>query len=297
MSSKLNKIKLNRTTGVVHNSKNVVSIYFDDVYEGWEQWFLLSSDRHHDSMWCDRELEKRHLEKAKERNALIIDAGDMFDVMQGKFDPRRSYRDLRPEYKADNMLDLIVEDAASFFGPYASQFVMIGRGNHDQKVLQTNGTDMISNLVHRLNTDYGGKIQPGGYGGWVRFMFTISRTQCMSKRMKYFHGAGGGGPVTRGTIQTNRQAVYLPDADIVMNGHTHDSFIVPIARERLSEQGVVYQDVQYHVRSTTYKNEYRDGADGWHVETWKPPKPLGATWLRFYYEQKTIKIDLIPDVV
>lgn len=241
-------------------------------------------------------MEIEHLEKAKTRQALILDGGDLFDVMQGKFDPRRSYNDLRDEFKADNMLDLIVTDAARFYGPYASQFVMIGRGNHDQAIIKNNGTDLISNLVHRLNADHGGKIQAGGYGGWVRFMFTMQGTRRLSKNLKYFHGSGGGGPVTRGTIQTNRQAVYLPDADIVYNGHTHDSFVLPIKRERITDLGVVTGDLQYHVRSTTYKDEYRDGAAGWHVETWKPPKPIGATWLRFYYEQNTIKIDIIPDV-
>lgn len=289
-------VKRGKQTRVVHTSHNVCTVHFDYVYDGWEQWVLISSDRHHDSMWCERDLEIEHLELAKKRNALIVDCGDVFDVMQGKYDPRRSYRDLRPEYKAENMLDLIVTDAAKFYAPYARQFLVIGRGNHDQKAMQSSGTDIVSNLVHRLNTDGGGNVQVGGYGGWVRFMFAIGGTQRLTKRLKYHHGSGGGGPVTRGVIQTNRQAVYLPDADIVTNGHTHDSFVVPIARERISDAGVVYQDIQYHIRSTTYKNEYRDGADGWHVETWKPPKPLGAVWLRFYYASGGIAMDLTPDV-
>lgn len=281
---------------MVHNSGNVCSIYFDNVREGWQQWVLLSSDRHHDSVYCDRDLELQHLEEARERKALIIDAGDLYDVMQGKFDPRRSYDEMRPEYKDLNYLDVIVKDAAKFYGPYAKQFVVIGRGNHDQKVLENMGTDLISNTVHRLNTDHGGNIQAGGYGGWVRFMFTLNGTMKTSRLLKYFHGAGGGGPVTRGVIQTNRQAVYLPDADIVLNGHTHDSFVVPIARERISDKGVIYQDVVYYVRSTTYKQEYGDGSKGYHVQRWGPPKPLGATWLRFSYARHDIRTEIIPAV-
>jgi len=42
----------------------------------WEQWIMLSSDRHHDHMMTDQALEKRHLEKAVKRNAYIIDNGD-----------------------------------------------------------------------------------------------------------------------------------------------------------------------------------------------------------------------------
>lgn len=292
----INKTQIEKNVSITHNSKNVCTVYCDGVGEGWEQWVLLSSDRHHDSLWCNRDLELEHLERARERGAFVVDAGDLFDCMQGKFDPRRTYKDLRPEYKGDDYFDRVVKDAANFYAPYAGRFLMIGRGNHDQKVLQNNSTDLISNLVHRLNSDHGGHIQAGGYGGWVRFMFNIHQTQTQSVKLKYHHGAGGGGPVTRGVIQTNRQAVYLPDADIVMNGHTHDSFVVPIARERISEQGVIYQDIQYHVRSTTYKNEYQDGADGWHVETWKPPKPVGAGWLRFYYEKKHVSIEITPAV-
>lgn len=272
------------TFDVLQVSRNVLEVSFTNVREGWEQWILLSSDRHHDSKWTDRDEEIKHLEQVKQRNAYIIDAGDMYDVMQGKFDPRRSYKDLRPEYTVENYLDEIVADAAKFYGPYADRFLVIGRGNHEQAVLKNNGVDLISNTVHRLNGDYKGRIQAGFYGGWVLFRFTIHDTQRMSKRLKYFHGAGGGGPVTRGVIQTNRQAVYLPDADIVLNGHTHDAWYVPIARERMNDAGTIYQDLQHYVRTTSYKDEYQDGGDGWHVETWKPPKPIGAAWLRFYYD-------------
>ncbi len=289
---------------VEHVSRNVLNVKFDNISAGWEQYILLSSDRHHDSKWTDRDLELEHLEKAKERNAYVIDVGDMFDVMQGKFDPRRSYRDLRPEYTVENYLDEIITDGAKFYQPYADRFLMIGRGNHEQAVLKNNGIDLISNIVHRLNSENKTKIQAGFYGGWVRFNFTLNGTQRLSKNLKYYHGAGGGGPVTRGVIQTNRQAVYLPDADIIVNGHTHDAWYVPIARERLTDMGEIYQDLQHHIRTTSYKDEYRDGADGWHVETWKPPKPIGAAWIRFYYDRvqvgdttrATIKIEPVQDL-
>lgn len=278
-------------------SSNVMTVRFPYVVPGWEQWILLSSDRHHDSKSADRDLEIAHLEMAKERKAFVIDVGDIFDAMQGKFDPRRSYGDLRPEYKIDNYLDEIVVDAAKFYAPYVDRFLVIGRGNHESAILKNNTVDLISNLVHRLNSDYGGRVQAGGYGGWVQFSFQIHGTQSIAKKLKYFHGAGGGGPVTRGVIQTNRQAVYLPDADIIVNGHTHDSWYVPIQRERISEQGAIYQDIQHHVRTTSYKDEYKNGAGGWHVETWKPPKPIGAAWLRFYAthaKHPRIEIEVIP---
>lgn len=91
--------------------------------------------------------------------------------------------------------------------------------------------------------------------------------------------------MTRGVIQTNRMAVYLPDADIICTGHTHDSWTVPIARDRLSEQGVQYRDEQIHIRTPGYKDEYADGHGGFHIEGGRPPKPIGAEWLRFFVSQ------------
>jgi hypothetical protein len=288
---------------IEQSAANVLSVRFPYVHEGWEQWILLTSDRHHDSKHANREFELEHLVKARARNARIVDVGDIFDAMQGKYDPRRMYSDLRPEYLHDDYLDVIVKDAAKFYAPYADLFLVMGRGNHEMAVLKNTNVDLISNLVHRLNSEHGGRVQAGGYGGWVRFIFKINGTQSLSKNLKYFHGAGGGGPVTRGVIQTNRQAVYLPDADIVVNGHTHDAWYVPIQRERLSEQGVVTQDIQHHVRTTSYKDEYADGAKGWHVETWKPPKPVGAAWLRFFMagdahrrRGSTIHVEVMQDL-
>ena len=137
----------------------------------------------------------------------------------------------------------------------------------------------------------GHPVPAGGYGGWVRFICQMTKTRTRRIDLKYFHGSGGGGPVTRGVIQTNRMAVYLPDADIVVSGHTHDQWIVPVARERISTAGEVKMDEQSHVRCGTYKDEYGDGFGGWHVERGAPPKPLGALWLRLYRDGDAIRWD------
>ena len=62
----------------------------------WEQWVLLTSDRHWDNPKSDRLLQTEHLKLAKERNAIIIDNGDLLCVMQGKYDPRGSKSGIRP---------------------------------------------------------------------------------------------------------------------------------------------------------------------------------------------------------
>jgi hypothetical protein len=268
----------------------VLTVRFAAVKSGWEQWLLLSGDRHHDNVHCDRRLEHYHLEQARDREALIIDVGDLFCAMQGKYDPRSNMDDLRPEDKSEKYLDKIVEHAADFYAPFADNWLLMGKGNHESNISRRHGTDLTSNLVHRLNSDHDGRVFIGGFGGWVRFIFQDDKNHGRGTvNMKYFHGAGGEAPVTRGVIQTNRQAVYLPDANVVVNGHNHHSYHLPIKRERLTTKGVVTQDIVHYVRTPGYKDEYADGSGGWHVERGGVPKPIGCVWMRITMDRKGAK--------
>ncbi len=260
----------------------VTSVYFD-VKIGWEQWVLLRSDVHHDSILCNRDFQLQHLKEAKEKDALIAGFGDLFDAMQGRFDPRRNMDELRPEYRHEKYYDFVVDDTAEYLEDYADNILLLCVGNHETKVLKHANTHLIDRLVYKLNTMKGTNIKVGGYGGWLRFMFNmsdgVSTGPRTSLRVKYFHGAGGEAPVTRGVIQTNRQAVYLPDANVVINGHNHQQYVIPIARERLSNKGRHYSDIQSHVRIPGYKQDYQDGTQGWNVERGGVPKPIGAVWM------------------
>lgn len=273
----------------------VTSMYFD-VTAGWEQDFLLRSDAHHDSIACAVELEREHLEKAKEKRAYIFDFGDLFDAMQGRFDPRRSMDELAPKYRRDDYYDYVVQDASEFYAPYAEQFLLLGRGNHETSVRKNANTDLTDRLVYLLRTGHKSQAVAGGYGGWIRLMFNFRDGRPGARgslKIKYFHGAGGEAPVTRGAIQTNRQAVYLPDANVVVNGHNHHNYYIPITRERLSNKGRQYFDLQHHVRVPGYKQDYNDGTVGWNVMRGGVPKPIGAVWMKLKARMTPDGIDYI----
>lgn len=276
---------------VTRLNRAVIHVHFDGVKSNFEQWVLLTSDIHYDSLHCDRKLFKQFLELALERQAKICIFGDLFDAMQGREDKRRKLDDLRPEYKTDAYWNKIMDDVSLALTPYAKNILLIAPGNHESAVLSKSNLNLLSPVIAKLN-ESGGNVFHGTYGGYIRFQFTAHKTVKQAIILKYHHGAGGGGEVTRGTIQTNRQAVYLPDADVVVNGHTHDGWVVPIARERLRQNGDVATDIMYFVRTPTFKNAHGDGGDGWDVETWKPPKPLGAVWLRFVFHSKQSKVTM-----
>lgn len=300
---KISQPSYGRSAGANWKSNQLSRNVFEIVVEhkrraDWEYWCLLTSDRHWDNPNSDRELQLKHLKEAKERNASILDFGDLFCAMQGKYDKRSNKSAVRPEHNTDNYLDALVDTAAGWFAPYAKNIVVLGVGNHESGITNRVEVNLTDRLVYALNRNPGAHVYNGGFGGWVKFRFVEGADRGRTSiYLKYDHGYGGGGPVTKDIIQHQRRAVIFPDADIVVSGHTHDAFVAEFARSRLSEQGTVYQDIQTHIKTPTYKDDYRDGSGGWHAETGKPPKPLGGWWLRFFCTRKDGREDVGYEVI
>lgn len=246
-------------------------------YGEWEQRVLLLSDLHIDNPKCNRALLIRHLEQAKAIGAPVMIFGDLFCAMQGKYDKRANKSALRPEHQVNNYLDALIKTTADFFAPYRGLIKFITPGNHETAILGRHETDLTARLAEDLG------CERGTYSGWVLWRFEYGKEYGGKIRtipMSYHHGYGGGGPVTKDVIQTSRKAVYLPDAKIVVSGHTHDRWIFPISRARLKDNGEQVADEQLHIKLGSYKDEYTV-AEGWAIEKGMPPKPLGGAWLVF----------------
>jgi hypothetical protein len=259
---------------VVRVQRNVHILYFKE-----KQDFLLLSDAHFDHPKCDRKLLKKHLDQARDKNARILINGDFFCLMQGKFDPRGSKKDVRPEYATGNYIDLVIEDAVDFLSPYADLIDVIGYGNHETNIIKRLETDPIQRTVDLINYKNGTSVHTGGYGGWIVANFNPRNNTTVSYKIKYFHGSGGGGPVTKNTIGHQRLDAMIDGADCIWVGHTHDSWSMTIVVETLSSSFKTLQKEVLHVQTPAYKNEYEDGNGGWHIERGAPPKPLGGMWL------------------
>lgn len=272
-------------------TRNTFNIFFDNVGPKWEAWGLLRSDVHHDNPKCDWNLERKHLAEVKERNGFIIDNGDLFCAMQGKYDKRSSKDSIRPEHANGNYLDALVDEAAEFYRPYAKHFAVMGDGNHETGIRKNHETDLTDRLAAKLRA-MGSPVQKSGYGGWVRFSYKTTGNKAGAHLLHHYHGSGGGGPVTRGVIDTNRIAVFTPDPEIVLTGHSHDEWMVTITRQRISQRGEVYRDEQVHVRVPGYKDAWADGHGGYEVERRHGPKPIGAAWLRLFYINNAVHFEI-----
>lgn len=276
-------------------SNSLVNVRMEmDLVADWEQWFFLKSDDHWDNPKCRRDILKRDMDKAQERNAGIIGAGDLFCAMQGKYDKRSSKDDVRPEHQNGRYLDSLIETAADWYAPYVPNMVAEGMGNHETAILKNHETHLTERLCERIRTQHGTGPESMGYGYWVRFHMVRANSQSQSIWLRVFHGSGGGGPVTKGVIQTNRRAVYLPDAHIVASGHIHEQWMLALRRERINSAGTITHETQWHVCTGTYKEEYGDGSGGWHVERGAPPKPIGGVWLRIFFARRAFQYELYP---
>lgn len=249
------------------------------VDKNWEETkVLLISDLHWDNPKCDRDLLKKHLDQAVKGNHDILINGDLFCLMQGAYDPRKSKSDIRPEHNHANYFDAIINTAVDWFAPYAHLIKLVGYGNHETAILKRQETDIIERFVTLLNYKTGSAIQVGGYGGWIRYQFNDgSNTQ--SFKIKYMHGFGGGGAVTRGTIQHNRMSVNVEGADAIWMGHVHEDYEMTYTVEELTCKDTVQLRDILMIRTSAYKEEYGDGSKGWHIERGASPKPIGGRWL------------------
>ena len=267
-------------------TRNVHRIDWSGIKSGWEARVLLRGDAHHDSPLNDEKKELSHLKMAQEMDAPIIDDGDLFDVMGGKKDPRRSESGIKPQHKVDHYFDAVREDAYEFYKPFANQFAVLSEGNHETAVKRHHNIDLTGFMSKRLQEHAPNRAYNGLYGGYVFFRFHVHGTVTHTIRMKRHHGTGGSAPVTKGVIKAQRRSIYYSDADLVTTGHIHDGWLTQFRHETVSDQGVVSRRVQYHISIPGYKGDplKSDNAEGWEIEKEFEPAITGAWWLIFRYQ-------------
>jgi hypothetical protein len=249
---------------------------------------LFMGDLHLDNPKSDRGAIKRMLDAAVQRDAAIVLLGDVFDAMQGARDPRGSKADLLAKYVGrDDYLFAMVEDVAEFLRPYARNIWVILQGNHESSVAKHYGVHLEQLLAYELNK-FGGQVVVPGYQtyGLIQLSFRdeVAKHRSVADAKVPFwmtHGSGGGGEVTKGTIQAHRRAVTYPDARFVVSGHIHSSYFVAHEQHRITAKGYTYDTEQEHYVVGSWKNEHEPGR-GWHVERGRGPR-LPSAWLSTFY--------------
>jgi len=252
----------------------------------------MMSDLHWDNPKCDWKILKKDLDYCLKESIPIMINGDMFCLMQGRGDNRKNKSDIRPEHNNAMYLDSIVETAVEWFSPYAHLLTVIGYGNHETAIIKFQETDILARFVKLLNIKNGTNVQVGGYGGWFVVNQILKKTGTSngssSMKIRYFHGSGGGGVVTKGALNLTRALEMYEDFDVFTMGHIHENASRNDVRDSILQGRSSYRQVQkqLHLMLTgTYKEEYGDGSKGWHVERGAPIKPTGGRILTIDYKR------------
>jgi len=273
---------------VIRHGKNVHEIQLDGKYAE----IAMLSDLHWDNPKCDQDLLKKHLDYCKEENIPVMINGDMFCLMQGRGDNRRNKSDIRPEHNNARYLDSVVETAVEWFTPYADILTVIGYGNHETAIIKWQETDILQRFVDLLNLKCHSNVQVGGYGGWIVVKMN-NHSRIATTKIKYFHGSGGGGVVTKGALNLTRALELYEGCDVYTMGHIHENAARNDVRDALesnSKKGYSINHKPIHLMITgCYKEEYGDGSKGWHVERGAPIKPIGGRMLTIKIERNRTK--------
>jgi len=262
-------------------SRNVHFFYSADNFP-YQLKMLLMSDVHFDSTKCDRKLLKKHLDEAKETNSLVFVFGDWFDLMQGKWDKRKSASEMREEYRnTESYYDLVIQDSVDFLSQYIDVLQFISYGNHETSVINHQQTDPIERLVWGLKTKHPNcNLQKGAYAGWLKFFLgQKDGTGTQSYLIQYHHGQRGNAQRSKGILQVDIDAMKWPDADLIVKGDDHMRWLYPsVVRHRINKVGKIEQSTQKHIRLGSYKG-MDDGAFGWEVEKAFPATSMGGWWV------------------
>ena len=264
-------------------SDYIVELTIDGINApNWSQRFFWQSDQHWDSKKARRDMIKRHLDEAVECDAPIFFFGDWYDVMQGKDDRRGSKSDVRKEFQSQTYFDDIVGEGAEWLKPYAANIAGWAMGNHETAVMIHHETNLVQRTIDLLRYQTGEHIEPMGYEGYILLNCRTSEGKGVSNgkiKVFYNHGSGGGGQVTKGVNKTLQISAKHPDADIIIQGHTHKFWCVPEPRVRVTSQGRQYTDTQWHLQLSTYKDPFHDPSGlGWEIEKGFGPVTPGAFW-------------------
>ena len=257
------------------HSKNVHELHLD----GKEVKIAMLSDLHWDNPKCNWDLLKKHLDYCLAENIPVMVNGDFFCLMQGRGDKRGNKSDIRPEHNNAKYLDSIIETAVEWFSPYAHILTVIGYGNHETAIIKYQETDILQRFVDLLNYKNQSNVMTGGYGGWL-IVKQLYNQKHISYKIKYFHGSGGGGVVTKGALNLTRALEMYENFDIFTMGHIHENSARHDVRDTIthySSSTYKLEQKELHLMITgTYKEEYGDGSKGWHIERGAPIKPIGG---------------------
>jgi predicted phosphodiesterase len=212
------------------------------------------SDLHLDSPYTDLKKLKKLFDDAQKNQYKIVIIGDLLDVMGGKYDRRTTKGDIKPEHNTDNYINSVCESAADFLAPYIDDILLITAGNHEREIDKRMECYLLEFIDLYLHKKTGKSINwTQDYAGYIRLHGKRKNAgESCPTTIFYNHGKDGNATMSFGVLNVKRNAAVI-DADIIVMGHIHKNFSLPLNRLYLSNRGVIKVKEQLHLQLGTSK--------------------------------------------
>lgn len=249
---------------LIEHSRNVFEILAISTVNTTEIPIAFLSDVHWDSVHCDRNRLKRDLQEARKRGAIVHLVGDIFDFMQGRYDPRGHKSAVRPEFGVDNYFQEVLKKAAKWFAQFCKQMIISG-GNHESNILKRQEIDVLELFATYLRAE-GVEVLVGDYAGWTQVAIQRPDGGCRNTAwIQWHHGKGGGAKRSKGVLQVDLNQRENPDAHLSVEGHIHEKWMVPVTIRRINRiSRKVSRMRTVHLQCGTYKQMNPNA--GWEAE-------------------------------
>ena len=212
------------------------------------------SDLHLDSPYTDLKKLKKLFDDAQKNQYKIVIIGDLLDVMGGKYDRRTTKGDIKPEHNTDNYINSVCESAADFLAPYIDDILLITAGNHEREIDKRMECYLLEFIDLYLHKKTGKSINwTQDYAGYIRLHGKRKNAgESCPTTIFYNHGKDGNATMSFGVLNVKRNAAVI-DADIIVMGHIHKNFSLPLNRLYLTNKGVIKVKEQLHLQLGTSK--------------------------------------------
>ena len=212
------------------------------------------SDLHLDSPYTDLKKLKKLFDDAQKNQYKIVIIGDLLDVMGGKYDRRTTKGDIKPEHNTDNYINSVCESAADFLAPYIDDILLITAGNHEREIDKRMECYLLEFIDLYLHKKTGKSINwTQDYAGYIRLHGKRKNAgESCPTTIFYNHGKDGNATMSFGVLNVKRNAAVI-DADIIVMGHIHKNFSLPLNRLYLSNRGIIKVKEQLHLQLGTSK--------------------------------------------
>jgi hypothetical protein len=256
-------------------SANVHIYDYESNFEPFKQ--VYTADGHFDNPDSAHGAFVNLLNHCLKNNIIIHHIGDLIDVMQGRNDRRGSKSKVKEELNRADYFNGLVDSFVELLAPYAAILGSITYGNHETAVISKIEIDLLKMIIHRLQVEHGSPVMLGGYSGFIISRWTPPTKQncVISTKVFYRHSGGSYGEVSKGVLGVGRMNGMVEGVDMIVSGDNHEKWLVYDGITTVDHKYNIINKEIPHVKIPTFKDEYKDGHGGYHVEKNRKYKPTG----------------------